>query len=120
MLSIELDPDTGIAVLTPEGPLSEADFTAASGIIDPYIEEHGKLRGIMITTEGFPGWESFGSLISHVKFVRNHHQLLSRVAIVTDSNFGNLAEKIASHFVSAEIKQFPFLEPERAKAWILQ
>ena len=65
MLKVELNEATGIAILKPDGALSENDFIYASSIIDPYIEKAGKLKGLIIRTRKFPGWESFGSLIKH-------------------------------------------------------
>ena len=119
MLNAEIDERTGIAVFKPDGPLTEADFTAAAGVLDPYITEYGRLRGLIIRTPDFPGWESFGSLVDHIRFVRDHHQHVTHVAIVTDSDIGNLAEKLAGHFVAAEVRHFPFEDFEAAQSWIL-
>ena len=99
MLNVELDKVTGIATFKPDGALSENDFESAASVIDPYIETSGKLKGLIIRTKTFPGWESFGSLIKHLKFVKEHHQKVSHVALVTDSILGGFAEKIAEHFV---------------------
>ena len=118
MLNVELDSDTGIAILRPDGALSEHDFDAAAKVIDPYIESHGRLHGLIVSTRDFPGWASFGSLVGHIRFVKNHHEKLSHVALVTDSKLGNVAEGIAGHFVSAEIKHFPYDEFSEAKNWI--
>jgi len=120
MLKIDLDKVTGIAVLHPESALTEADFLSASQKIDPYIEETGKLQGLVIHVESFPGWQSFSALCKHLTFVREHHKKISHIALVTDSVLGNLAENIATHFVSAEIKHFQFSQLEEAKSWILQ
>ncbi len=119
MLNVELDKVAGIATLRPDGALSENDFESAYRIIDPYIEKSGKLRGLIISTKTFPGWESFGSIIKHFKFVKEHHKKVSHVALVTDSVLGDFAEKIAEHFVSAEIKHFAFDELSSAQSWIL-
>jgi len=119
MLNVELDKVTGIATLRPDGALSENDFKSASIVIDPYIEKSGKLNGLIISTKTFPGWGSFGSLIKHFKFVKEHHKKVSHVALVTDSVLGDFAEKIAEHFVSAEIKHFAFDELSNAQSWIL-
>jgi hypothetical protein len=118
MLTVELDEAKGIAILKPDGALSEKDFKSASRIIDPYIEKAGKLKGVIISTRKFPGWESFGSLIKHFKFVKGHHKKLSRVAIVTDSVLGDFAERIVTHFVSSEIKHFSFDEFSKAQSWV--
>jgi len=119
MLSVKLDEKKGIAILTPEGELAEDDFRHTATIIDPYIEKSGKLNGIIIHVKSFPGWDSFPALISHMKFIKEHHRRVSHVAFVTDSPVGGLAEHIAGHFVSAVIKSFSYDELERASDWIL-
>ena len=120
VLNINLDETRGIVVLEPAGRLSEADFHAAAGIIDPYLRNPGALAGIVIHVEDFPGWDSFSALVAHLKFVREHHRDVSRVAFATDSPVGSAAEKVARHFVNAEIKHFGFVELEAAKDWIYE
>ena len=118
MLSVNIDEQKGIALFEPNGPLSESDFKSAVKVIDPWIEKNGMLKGLIIKTRSFPGWESFGALSSHLIFVKGHHKKIARVAFVTDSILGNVAQKLASHFVSAEIKAFPFNALEEATSWI--
>ena len=105
--------------MRPEGALSEGDFDNVASAIDPYLEEHGNLKGLIIYTKDFPGWESFGAMSKHFKFVKDHQRKISHVALVTDSKIGNLAETIASHFVSASIKHFPHNQFVDAKNWVL-
>jgi hypothetical protein len=119
MLKVELNKATGIAILKPDGALSEKDFIYVSSIIDPYIEKKGKLKGLIIRTKKFPGWESFVSLIKHFKFIKDNHKKLSREAIVTDSVLGNFAARIITHFVSAENKHFAFDELSKAQSRVL-
>ena len=118
MLTVKLDEAESIAILEPDGELSAADFMAAANIIDPYIENSGGLDGIIIHVKSFPGWDSFAAFITHLKFIKEHHQKVSHVALVTDSPIGAFAEHIASHFVNAEIKSFTFSELEKAVKWI--
>ena len=119
MLNVELDEVSGIAMLSPNGALSEKDFETASSVIDSYIGKHGNLKGVIINTKAIPGWESLGSIIEHFKFIKDHHKKVTHVALVTDSVLGDFGEKIAAHFVSAEIKHFPFDELSNAQSWIL-
>lgn len=119
MLKVNLSEVEGIAILEPVGELSESDFKTVAEIIDPYIEKVGKLNGIIIHVRSFPGWDSFLSFITHMKFVKQHHKKVSRIAFATDSPIGSISENIASHFVNAEIKNFSFDELEDAKKWIL-
>jgi len=53
-----------------------------------------------------------------MKFVKDHHQKIKRVAIVTDSKLGSIIPSIAKHFVSAEIKHFEYEDITPSIAWI--
>ncbi len=119
MVQVDLDEKCAIAILRPMGVLSKNDFAATAAVINPFIEKNGKLAGLIIHTKSFPGWEHFGALIAHVKFIKNHHKLISHVAVVTDSAMGDLAEKIATHFIAAEIRHFAFNDMEGARSWVL-
>ena len=94
MLSVKIDEKNLVATLQPEGPLSASDFESAAKTIDPVIEKAGKLNGVIIYTKSFPGWDSFAALVSHLRFVKNHHEKVSHVAIVTDSPLGKFAEPV--------------------------
>lgn len=118
MLLVNLNKESAVVTIEPKDRLSEADFEALAGVIDPYLTEHGVLSGLIILTKDFPGWESFGALVRHFTFVKQHHEKLSRVALVTDSAIGDLAEKLASHFVSAQVRHFPYLQLADAQAWV--
>ena len=68
--------------------------------------------------ETFRGWETFGGLIEHMKFVRNHYRKIDRIAIVTDDRILTTAPKIAEHFVHPEIKLYKKGEKASALAWL--
>jgi len=53
-----------------------------------------------------------------MKFIKDHHEKVKRVAAVTDSKFMSIAPTIANHFVSAEVKHFPYADMDAAKQWI--
>lgn len=119
MLDVNLDEQDGIVLLTPDGALTEDDFKNATTVIDNYIDKYGDLNGLIIHSKDFPGWDSFGAFIEHFKFIKNHHEKVTHVAIVTDSMLGDFGEKVASHFVNAEIKHFAFDDYDSVKNWIL-
>ena len=87
--------------------------------VDPHIRETGDLAGLVIDAPTFPGWESLGAMAAHFRFVRDHQKHIKKIALVTDSALGNVAEHLASHFVSAEIRHFSAGEIEAAKQWIM-
>ena len=118
MLNVKLNETTGIVILEPDGMLSKADFASVASIIDPYLEKTGNLNGIIIHVKSFPGWDSFSTLITHLKFVKEHQKKISHVAFVSDSPIGEFAEHVAGHFVNAEVKSFFFNELEKSIKWI--
>lgn len=118
MLNVTLDKTNHIAVLEPDGPLSESDFKAASAKVDALIHESGKLNGIVVHARSFPGWDSFAAMVSHLRFVKDHHRKLSRVALATDSVAAHLAEIFATHFVMAEIRIFSYADFDAASRWV--
>jgi len=119
MLIVKLDRENAIALLEPTVALDEKDFQAAASTIDPLIESVGHLNGLIIHTKSFPGWDSFAAFVSHFKFVKNHHQKINRIALVSDSMAGSLFESLGGHFVDAQLKQFPYDEMDQARQWIL-
>jgi len=118
MIDYTLDSSTGILHLRPTSALEQSDFEQLAKAVDPLIVQRGSLAGIIVETPGFPGWSSFGALAAHLRFVKNHHQHVRKIAIVTDSPIGNVAENLVGHFVSAEVKQFASSELETARLWI--
>jgi hypothetical protein len=118
MINVRVLGDEGIIVVEPSGPLEEADFKKLAKEIDGYSEEKGRLVGLIIHTKTFPGWDDFSAFLHHMKFVKEHHKQIQRVAIVTDSKLGEIGQSIAKHFVSAQLEHFPFDDFEEAKQWI--
>ena len=118
MLKYELLRDDGILVLKPDGALEASDFERVARELDPYIEERGDLRGLLIEAESFPGWGDFAAFVSHLRFIRDHHHHIARVAAVSDGAFLSIAPHIASYFVNAEVRHFEFASRDAAFAWL--
>jgi hypothetical protein len=89
-----------------------------STTVDAYLAGHSNIHGVLIHAKSFPGWDSFAGCVAHIRFVRDHHQKVERVALVTDSAIARVAEALANRFTAAEIKYFPFEAFETALAWL--
>jgi hypothetical protein len=118
MIAYSLDAESSILYVWPKSALEKSDFEDLAKAADPYIEKTGGLAGLIIETPAFPGWDSLGALAAHFRFVRDHHKHIRRIGLVTDAAAATVAERLASHFVSAEIKHFPAGRREAAKQWI--
>src|SRR5262245_29702659 len=118
VIGIECLSENNVLVITPEGPLEAADFENLRKAIDSMIESKGKLDGLLIYTKSFPGWDSFGGFISHMRFVGGHHRKIDRIAAVTDSGVLKVMPSIARHFVDAEVRHFSFEDKDQALTWL--
>lgn len=118
MVHHELQSDRGILILKPLGPLEADDFAAITQDADAFIERQGSLNGLMIVAEKFPGWEDVQGFVAHLKFVRDHHKKIKKVAFVSDSKFFEFVPRLANHFVSAEVKHFDSWDERSALEWL--
>jgi len=119
VIDYQLDKAHSILCLRPESSLEKSDFAELAKVVDPEIEAGGALAGLIIDAPHFPGWDSFGSLVTHIRFVRDHHKHVKKIAVVTDSHLGDFAEHLASHFIAADIRSFPAGQIEQARHWII-
>ncbi len=117
MIDATLDRERSLLVVRPVSSLEKADFSRLASIADPWIAETGALAGLVIDAPSFPGWDSLGAMAAHFCFIRNHQRHIRRIALVTDSAIGNVAEKLAAHFISAEIRHFPAGQLAGAIGW---
>jgi hypothetical protein len=118
MIDHTLDTTNSILVLRPKSALQKEDFAQLAKTVDPFIESNGDLAGLIIDAPSFPGWDSLGAMAAHFRFVRDHHKHIKKIAVVTDAAIANIAEKLGSHFVAAEIRRFPAGQVEAAQRWI--
>jgi hypothetical protein len=118
MIEHMLDRVNAVLYVRPTSALDETDFAELAGSVDPFIEQSGDLAGLVIEAPSFPGWDSFGAMAAHFRFLRDHQKRVKRIALVTDSVLGDVAEHLASHFVSAEIRHFGAGDIESATAWV--
>ena len=119
MIEHSLDTVHSILHVRPKSALNQDDFAELAKTVDAHIDKAGDLTGVIIEAPTFPGWESLGAMAAHFRFVRDHHKHIKKIGVVTDSALGKVAEQLASHFVSAEIRHFAAGQLEAAKQWIM-
>ncbi len=120
MLDHELRRDEGILVLRPEGPLAAEDFRTLAAHVDAYLEQRGTLHGVFIHAKAFPGWKDFGALLAHLKFIKDHHLKIEKVAVVADGGIATILPFIARHFIHAQVRHFDYTSDQNAAwAWLM-
>ncbi len=118
VIVIQPVPDKNILIITPQGPLEEKNFETIAREVELAVSAHGKLDGLMIIIESFPGWKNFAAVAAHLKFVSSHHRQIERIAVVTSSKLLRNVPALARHFVHPEIRPFDFQQRELALSWL--
>ena len=116
-VSHRLLPESGVILVEIQQALRATDFDALAATADAWIQSHDFLNGLVLHAHSFPGWENLRSLIRHVRFVRDHHRKIKRVALVTDARLASLTPHIADHFVEAEVQRFGYEHLYEAIRW---
>jgi hypothetical protein len=119
MIEYELCPQTKLLEVRPQGAFSVEDFKQLKKAVESEKDNQGLLEGLMVVSEGFPGFKNFAAMIEYFRFIKNQHHNIYKIALVTNSLSAELAELFGKHFVDAEIKHFLLDEEEVAKYWIL-
>lgn len=119
-INISLDAESGILLLEPgsDAALSEDDFEAVGEIAKDHLKNHQQLRGIMIRSRRFPGWQSIGALFAHLKFINSVHDKIGKVALVTNSPMGTFADRVLDPLMLAKIRRFDYDQDDEAMAWL--
>lgn len=109
--------DVGVLIVEPERPLRREDFEAVAMTVDPWLEAHGRLQGVVIHAREFPGWENLGGFLRHLRFLRDHQRKVRHVAVAVDGRLAQIAPKLVEHFVEAEVRHFPYDQLAAAVEW---
>jgi hypothetical protein len=118
-IDIKLDTDAGILVLEPaDKALSEDDFEAVGKTIASYLADHDRLRGILLQSRKFPGWQNVGALFAHLKFVSSVHDKIGKIALVTNSPMGTFADHVLDPLMLAKVRKFDYDQRDEAMRWL--
>ena len=115
--SVRLVPEAGIVVIEVAAPLRVADFDALAATVDSWLATHDALQGVVVHARAVPGWENLRALLRHLRFVRDHHRRVRRVALAVDGALADLAPTVAGHFVRAQLRRFAYDQLDAAIAW---
>ena len=117
MLNIEIKDRANIVIVTPDGAITAADIDRMTEEINNYINNHDRVPNLVIHTMSIPYWSNFKAMEKHLKFVKNHHQIVKKVAIVSDSKLLWLAKTIVDRFTGANVRRFTVEALDDAVAW---
>lgn len=120
MLDITDDEQHGCFILEPRGKLSRGDFDVLIDRFNEKVNTTDTIPNLVVHTRDFPGWTDFAAMMGHLSFVRDHHKLIDKIALVSDARVLDIAPKIARHFLFARIRHFPADDMVEALDWVAQ
>jgi len=106
MLQIDIRPRENICIVTAEDRLSADDIKDFTTKVNEYITETDQVPNLVLHTKAIPHWADFDALRKHLHFIKDHHNLIKKVAIVSDSKLHWLAKSVVDHFVGAKVRRF--------------
>lgn len=118
-LFCQFDDVQGVLLLDVKKSFSAQDFEIISELIDPYFEEHGELRGVIINSPKFPYWSGALNRIEYLNFARSNHYKFKKVALGMGGFFTKIVLGIAKRYAHPEAKMFKYNQIEKAQNWIL-
>ena len=118
MLAYHLNESTGIVELRPRGRLEARDFASLALTVDGYLEDHGKLRGVVVELDHFPGWDDWDAVAAHLRFLRQHMPRVERVALVNDNPWLEPLPEVLNLITPLEVRRFATERRGEAFAWV--
>lgn len=116
MIEFREVPNTNIIELTIDGSISAAEFDDIIGKFEASIQKHGTVR-VLEEVRSFGGvpvskfWEDIVFAFANLKH-------FSRAAVVAHQKWIEVFTKLASPFLSAEVRYFNETEVDRAREWL--
>ncbi len=110
--------DEGVVEVKVHGRLESVDFQNVGPVMDEMIEHRGKIKGLLLNITEFEGWNGVQALVTHLKFVKAHHQYIERVAAVGNKVWMQVFPKLVSIFVKAEPRYFDIDQLDAARKWV--
>ena len=116
---IEFHIDENVFYIKVLGKIEAGDFEDNIKVpADHIISESGRIRGILIDTQNFEGWEDFPALMEHIGFIKELDDNVGRVAIIGDQTWEKLIPPIASLFLQPVVQLFDPGRAKEADEWI--
>jgi hypothetical protein len=98
------------------GKLTQADYDELIPSWKAFIARQGRLR-LLFVMRDFNGWEPRAAW-DDFRFSQKHEAQVERIAMTGDKQWEYWMTKIASWFVSANVRYFDLSQLDQAEQWI--
>lgn len=119
-LFCQFDDYHGVLFLDVKNSFTQEDFALISSIIDPYFQDKGELKGVIINSKKFPYWSDSQNRLQYIEFAANNHHKFKKAALSMNGIFTKIVARIAKGRAHPEVKVFKYGQVEQAQDWIIQ
>lgn len=109
--------DGQVVVVEVGAPLRSADIAALAAAVGPWLQGDARPRGLVMHARGVPGWDNVATLARHVRFLRDHHRRIDRLAMAVDGPVATLAPHVAGRILHPQVRHFDYQRLDDAIAW---
>jgi hypothetical protein len=106
MFIIEERPNENIIVVTPKNSIKAENIESFKNQVNKYINTHDVIPNFVFRINSVPYWANFRALQEHFQFVKNHHKLVKKVAIISDSPTVTIMRSLVNFFTDASVRRF--------------
>ena len=117
MEPIVITKDENVLIVQINQSLSRDMIAMLRGEIDGFINEHDYVPNLVISSRTAPHWDSLRAFADHLDMVHDHHKLIKKVALVSDSAVFSVLPKLVDYFVGAKLRHFKEDDFTKAVAW---
>jgi hypothetical protein len=103
----------GIIMLKTNSEVTAEDVEDVRASVDRYLEGHDRIHGVLVED-----WEGLAEVVGQLRFVRDYHERIERVALLTDTYLPPGADALATHFIGATVQHFPYSRSGDALKWL--
>ena len=118
MINQRFNSQDRILTITPEGKVSAEDFNGLEKKLELLLIKYGKLNGVLLDLKEIPFWSNFSSFLTHMRFIKKHHEDIDRLAVVTNKHFIGIVPWFADFFTTTDLKYFKETEKNFARLWL--
>ena len=109
------DQGNGVLHVQLIGKLDTEAYTGIDEQLDAFIREN-KDFSLLLDLREFDGWQGLSGVLQHLSLVRTRAKYPRRVAVLGNSGWQRMGERIVSRFVNAEAGWFE--DPAMAQNWV--
>lgn len=99
------------------GKLDPESIANAQEGLSAHIREQGGLR-LLLDLREFDGWQGLSALGAHFGLVRQNAPQAARIAVLGDSAWQQMAQRVVARLLKAEVQYFDEDQFDAAKSWL--